>query len=266
MRAVREVQEVHEVHGLHHVTEPGVDGRDATSAIVTDVDITGLVERGLDVVPGVVASLASRFPRHVDRTELVRAGTLGVVEAAWRFDPSRGVPFERYAARRVRGAVLDALRAEDWVPRSVRAEARRIELVEYALTARLGRRPTAGEIGRELELSAERVDRVRAAAVAGLIDRLDADGDVFVPADDRDPGPTAALERAELLGYLRDALDGLTDRQRRVILGVFVEGRTTIDLAVELGVSRSRVSQLRSEAVAELRRRILARYEPAPVD
>jgi len=218
------------------------------------------------VVPGVVASLASRFPRHVDRAELIRAGTLGVVEAAWRFDPTRGVPFERYAAQRIRGAVLDAMRAEDWVPRSVRAEARRIELVEYALTARLGRRPTAGEIGRELDLTAERVEQVRAAAVAGLIDRLDADEDGRAPIDERDPGPAAALERAELLAYLRDALDGLSERHRRVILGVFVDGRTTIDLAVELGVSRSRVSQLRSEAVADLRRRILARYDSPPAD
>lgn len=251
---------------VRHTAEPGVDRHDGTGSVVTDVDITRLIERGLDVVPGVVASLASRFPRHVDRAELVRAGTVGVVEAAWRFDPSRGVPFERYAARRVRGAVLDAVRAEDWVPRSVRAEARRIEVVEYALTARLGRRPTAGEIGRELELPPERVDRVRAAAVVGLIDRLDVDGDGFAPVDDRDPGPTAALERAELLTYLHDALDGLTERHRRVVVGVFVEGRTTIDLAVELGVSRSRVSQLRAEAVADLRRRILARYEPSPAD
>lgn len=257
MRAVQEVPDT---------VQPGVHHHEATDRVVTDVDITRLVERGLDVVPGVVASLASRFPRHVDRAELVRAGTVGVVEAAWRFDPSRGVPFERYAARRVRGAVLDAVRAEDWVPRSVRAEARRIELVEYALTARLGRRPTAGEIGRELELSADRVDRVRAAAVAGLIDRLDVDADLLAPVDDRDPGPTAALERAELLGYLRDALGGLSERHRRVVVGVFVEGRTTIDLAVELGVSRSRVSQLRSEAVADLRRRILARYDSPRVD
>lgn len=260
---------VHEAHAVHEVQVAGSSVRrrvaDRTGATADD-DVTRLVERGLDVVPGVVASLASRFPRHVDRAELIRAGTLGVVEAAWRFDPTRGVPFERYAAQRIRGAVLDAMRAEDWVPRSVRAEARRIELVEYALTARLGRRPTAGEIGRELDLTAERVEQVRAAAVAGLIDRLDADEDGRAPIDERDPGPAAALERAELLAYLRDALDGLSERHRRVILGVFVDGRTTIDLAVELGVSRSRVSQLRSEAVADLRRRILARYDSPPAD
>ena len=241
-------------------------GPDVGADVAADVEVTRLVERGLDVVPGVVAALAARFPRHVDRGELIRAGTLAVVEAAWRFDPARGVPFERYAAQRVRGAVLDAVRAEDWVPRSVRAESRRIEIVESALTARLGRRPTAAEIGRELDLTPARVDRVRAAAVAGLVDRLDVDEDGRTPVDERDPGPTAALERAELLGYLRDALDGLTDRHRRVILGVFVEGRTTIDLAVELGVSRSRVSQMRSEAVADLRRRILARYDSLPAD
>jgi len=77
----------------------------------------------------VVASIAANFPRHVERAELIRAGALGVVEAAWRFDSNRGVPFERFVATRIRGAVLDAVRADDWAPRSLRAAARRIEIV-----------------------------------------------------------------------------------------------------------------------------------------
>jgi len=256
-------------HSIEHSSEPVSEhdpqrvSRHRTVLMrPNDAGIAALVEQGLDVVPVVVASLAARFPRHVDRAELLRAGILGVVEAAWRFDPTRGVPFERFAARRVRGAVLDAVRADDWMPRSVRAAARRIELVDTALTARFGRRPTAAEIGRELDLSADRVDRVRAAAAAGVIDRIDLFDDVPGTIDGQSVEPTAALEREELLVYLRDALGSLSDRHRRVILGQFVEGRTSLDLADELGVSRSRVSQLRSEALAELRRRITVRYEP----
>lgn len=225
-------------------------------------EVRDLVERGIDLVPGVVAAMAVNFPRHVDRAELVRAGSLGVVEAAWRFDPGRGVPFERFATQRVRGAVLDAVRAADWAPRSVRAAARRIEMVDGALTARFGRPATAAEIGHELGLDADRVDRIRAAVVKGSVGRL-AEGDDEGREDLVDlaiPEPTAALERAELLGYLVDAVHALPERLRRVILGQFAEGRTTIELAVELGVSRSRISQLRTEALDELRRRITGCY------
>lgn len=219
-------------------------------------EVRDLVERGIDLVPGVVAAMTANFPRHVDRAELVRAGSLGVVEAAWRFDPTRGVPFERFVTRRVRGAVLDAVRSSDWAPRSVRAAARRIELVEGALLARWGRQPSADEIGRELGLDGARVERVRAAVARSAIGRFDARPEVADEViDAAQPEPTAALERAELLGYLHDAVAALPDRQRRVIVGQFAEGRSSIELAVELGVSRSRVSQLRTEALDELRRR-----------
>ena len=236
----------------------GMHGSNGSSV---ESEVGELVRRGLDVVPGVVAALASRFPRHVDRAELVRAGSLGVVEAACRFDPARGVPFERFAAWRVRGAVLDAVRATDWTPRSVRSAARRIDLVEGALTARFGRRPTAAEIGRELGLEAAEVERTRATVAQGVLSRLESDDDTGGgPADESQPDPAASLERAELLGYLHDAIDSLSDRHRRVILGLYDEGRSTVDLAVELGVSRSRVSQLRAEALGELRRRISGCY------
>ena len=235
----------------------------ATDGAPMAPEVRRLIDRGLDLVPGIVAAMTTHFPRHVERAELVRAGSLGVVEAAWRFDPSRGVPFERFVTRRVRGAVLDALRADDWAPRSVRAAARRIELVEGALTARFGRRPTADEIGLEIGLDAVRVEGIRAAAVRAAVVRIDlapADGGDDGVVDHAQPEPTAALERAELLAYLVDAVASLPERQRRVILGLFGEGRTTLELASELGVSRSRVSQLRSEALESLRRRITGRY------
>ena len=244
----------------------GVRGEQLREETVDDERVRALIQRGLDIVPAMVNTMAANFPRHIDRNELVRAGSLGVVEAAWRFDPSLGVPFERFAVRRVRGAVLDAVRATDWAPRSVRAAARRVDLVESALTARHGRPVTAAEIGAEMGLDAAKVQRVRAAAARGFVDRLDdtADDGADGLVDHSQPEPTAALERAELLQYLDDAVGSLRERHRRVIIGQFAEGRSTAAIARELGVSASRVRQLRSEALDALRRRITGCYSATP--
>lgn len=235
-----------------------------------DPEVAVLVEQGLDLVPKVVASLSSQFPRHVERAELVLAGMVGLIEAAYRFDLARAVPFERFAATRIRGAVLDALRADDWVPRSLRSAARRIEVVESSLTARYGRKPTVAELSAESGTTPERVIEIRTLLARSAIAPLDRDdfddrggvdrAHTFVAADQ--PDVVDVLERAELLGYLRDALDELPTRQRRVILGQFLEGLTTAELATELGVTRSRVSQLRTVALHELRRSIAVHYSP----
>jgi len=237
-----------------------------------DPEVAALVERGLEVVPKVVASIAANFPRHVERAELIRAGALGVVEAAWRFDATRGVPFERFVALRIRGAVLDAVRAEDWAPRSLRSAARRIELVENALTARYGRRPTTEELAAESGTTVERVIKVKALLETSSIGRLDqgyseestSPNRSEEPADGSQLGVVELLEQAELLSYLREAIDELPLRQRRVILGHFVDGQSTAELASELGVTRSRISQLRTDALHELRRSITGHYGPVP--
>lgn len=237
-----------------------------------DPEVTARIEQGLAIVPKVVASLATNFPRHVERAELVRAGALGLVEAAWRYDSTRGVPFERYAATRIRGAVLDAVRAEDWAPRSVRAAARRIALVESSLTARYGRTPTTEELASEAGTSPERVLKVKALVAQSAVASLD--GQRSTPltseqgtdqiADLGQPDVVELLEQAELLRYLHEAVDALPRRQQIVIFGQFLEGRTTVDLAQELGVSRSRVSQMRADALDELRRSITGHYGPVP--
>ena len=86
----------------------------------TEAELNARIEANLPLVKHVVFQVAVHFPRHVDRDELARAGALGLVEAARRYDESRGVPFDRFAAQRIRGAILDAVRAADWAPRSVR--------------------------------------------------------------------------------------------------------------------------------------------------
>ena len=234
-----------------------------------DPEVAALVTHGVDVVPKVVASLSAHFPLHVERAELVRAGMVGLVEAAHRFDATRGIPFERFAASRIRGAVLDALRADDWVPRSLRMAARRIEMVETSLSVRYGRKPTDAELAAESGSSLERVNEVRALRERSALFSLDLT-DVRETAAHHPIETVAAseqrddfdqLERSELLGYLRDAINELPDRQRQIILGHFLDGRSTAELASELGVTRSRVSQLRTVALHELRRSISGHYD-----
>lgn len=222
----------------------------------------------LALVDRVVAHISGSFPAHVDRNELRRAGALGLVEAARRWDPDRGVPFEAYAALRIRGAVLDAVRAADWLPRPVRAMARRLDAAEQALVARLGRRPDERELTELLGVEVAEIRRIRALVARLAPIALDgpaagADEDtrlVDLVADVREHEPDELLEHRELLGYLHDAVDLLSERHRRVILGIFFDGRTSVDLAGELGVTESRVSQLRSEAIAQLRWGISSQY------
>lgn len=239
-----------------------------------DPEVVDLVERNLDLVTRTVAVLAARLPRHVEHEELRRAGALGLVEAAHRFDGTRGVPFPAFAVARIRGAVIDALRTVDWAPRAVRAAARRFDLVEGALTARLGRPATVTEIAAESGVDVDEVRRVRVMVSVASVDTIhrelgvDDDGaaiELLVDPDQSEPGDD--LVRAELVASLREALDSLPARQRRVIEGYFLEGRRSEELAVELHVTPSRISQLRTLGLAELRRAILGRDRPVgPVD
>ena len=227
------------------------------------------VERYLPLVEQVVVQVAVNFPRHVDRGELIRAGVLGLVEAAHRFDESRGVPFDRFAAQRIRGAVLDAVRAADWAPRSVRAMSRRVESTEQQLANRLARTPTAEELASALgttpvDLSNFR-DRVFRSVVLALDQRVSGESEDSTLIDglcDRTMlEPSEELESRELRAYLRDAVSLLPERHRLVVVGYFLEGRTSEQLAQLLGVTESRVSQLRSEALVMLREAIESQFD-----
>jgi RNA polymerase sigma factor for flagellar operon FliA len=236
-------------------------------------DTAALIEANLPLVHHVVLQVAGHFPRHVDRQELARAGALGLVEAAQRFDASRGVPFDRFAARRIRGAILDAVRAVDWAPRSVRALGRELEAVEQELANQRGTHPTTDDVAAAMgvapsDLSAIR-DRVYRSVVLALEHAVAGHGDEGetmvlgdVLADRTAAEPAESLEARELLGYLRDAIALLPERHRVVIVGYFLENRTSLELADELDVTESRISQIRSEALEMLRGGIDAQYAP----
>lgn len=234
-------------------------------------ELSRRIEDNLPLVKHIVFQVAVHFPRHVDREELARAGALGLVEAARRYDDDRGVPFERFAAQRIRGAILDAVRAADWAPRSVRTLARRLEAAEQRLASQLGRVPSPMEMADELGISKAELDRLQdrmfRSVVLALEHEVTDEGDedltlVDVLTDRNSVEPLEELESREMLGYLRDAVDLLPERQRLVIVGYFLEGRASQDLARFLGVTESRISQLRSEALEMLREGIESQYAP----
>jgi RNA polymerase sigma factor for flagellar operon FliA len=237
-------------------------------------ELSKLIEQHLPLVKHIVFQVAVHFPRHVERDELARAGALGLVEAARRYDAARGVPFDRFAAQRIRGAILDAVRAADWAPRSVRTLARKLESVEQRLATELGRVPSSVEMADALGMSRHELsrlqDRLFRSVVLALEHEVNDDTDedltlVDILCDRSSVEPLEELESRELHAYLRDAVSLLPERHRLVIVGYFLEGRTSLELARFLGVTESRVSQLRSEALAMLKEGIEAQYAGQPV-
>ncbi|NCG23094.1 MAG: FliA/WhiG family RNA polymerase sigma factor [Actinobacteria bacterium] len=234
-----------------------------------DSDLAEMIEKNLPLVKHVVFQVAVNFPRHVDRDELARAGALGLVEAARRYDEERGVPFERFAAQRIRGAILDSVRAADWAPRSVRNLARQLEQAEQHLATELGRVPNKEEVGEALGMNQSELSRLQDRMFRSIVLALDHETTdevekgltlVDVLVDEHSIEPSSELETRELHGYLRDAIGLLPERHRLVIIGYFLEGRTSQDLADFLGVTESRISQLRSESLLMLQGGIEAQY------
>lgn len=232
-------------------------------------DSARLIEQHLPLVRHIVFQVAVHFPRHVDRDELARAGALGLVEAARRFDEARGVPFDRFAAQRIRGAILDAVRAADWAPRSVRTLARKLEAAEQRLATELGRVPSIREMADDLGITLAELsklqDRLFRSVVLALEHEVTDDVDedltlVDVLVDRTAVEPLEELETRELHAYLRDAVALLPERQRLVVVGYFLENRTSLELARFLGVTESRISQIRSEALAMLKDGIESQY------
>jgi len=232
-------------------------------------ELAEMIEVNLPLVKHIVFQVAVHFPRHVDRDDLARAGALGLVEAARRYDESRGVPFERYAAQRIRGAILDSVRAADWAPRSVRNLARKLEGTEQRLATELGRIPTREEMAEALGMTRSELHRLQDRMFRSVVlalehettDEVEKDLTlVDVLVDHSSIEPSNELEIRELHSYMRDAISLLPERHRMVVIGYFLEGRTSQDLADFLGVTESRISQLRSESLLMLKEGIESQY------
>lgn len=218
-----------------------------------------LVMENVGLVKLLAHRLARRLPPQVEVSELMSIGTLGLIDAAGRYQPSLGVPFDAFARRRIHGAMLDALRELDWAPRSVRRMQRDLDDTLARLRYTLGREPQDEEIAEALSLGtpeyAKMLDQLRAAEVA-VVRQADTDEEgrsLLDVAMDSNDGPHAQLERREMRTLLVEALGRLPERERQILALSYQEELTLAEIGEVIGVGESRVSQLRTQAVARLR-------------
>jgi RNA polymerase sigma factor for flagellar operon FliA len=230
-----------------------------------------LVRQHLDIVSKAVSRVSARYPKHVDREELWNAGALGLVEAARRYDPETGIPFERYAMIRVRGAIIDSTRTRDWASRSVRRQARELDQAAADLRETHGRNPERAELAETLGISVQELDKIQARSASSMLLYLDHDQGGEGPTlrdtvvdEDLTTRPELALEQREMLGTLRVAVTNLTGVHREVVQRYYLDGALLQDIADDLGVTQARVSQIRSEALTSLRAYFGTLYEGAP--
>ncbi|WP_062384314.1 sigma-70 family RNA polymerase sigma factor [Demequina iriomotensis] len=220
-----------------------------------------LVEEHLALVGYNVNEVMARVPAHVSRADLMSAGSIALVRAARSFDESKGVPFARYASMRIRGALIDELRSMDWVSRGARQRARQVTEVSERLAAALGREPSRAEIASALGVSIAEVHAAHADGDARMLSIEAFDGAIADVVVDTSAGPLDAVVGAERIDYLRAGVECLPDKLRYVIEQLFMHDRPVVELAEELGVTRSRISQLRTEALSLLKDGLEANLE-----
>lgn len=218
-----------------------------------------LVMEHVGLVKAMASRLASRLPSQVEVSELISVGVLGLIDAAGRFKPSLGVPFDAFARRRIQGAMLDSLRDLDWAPRALRKLRRDVDGAMATLRADLKREPDANEIATALGVSEQEYDKIldqlRSADLA-TIRQASTDsegGSILDVAVDPSEGPHTRLERQELREYLARAIVQLPERERHILALYYDEELTLAEIGEVIGVGESRVSQLRTQAIARLR-------------
>jgi RNA polymerase sigma factor FliA len=228
-----------------------------SEAVRSEAEVEAIVTEHLPLCSFAVNAVASRIslPGHVSREDLLSCAKVALVEVARRFDPSAGATFATYALPRLQGAVLDELRSGDWASRSVRAAARRTDAAADALTIRLGRPPTREELAESLGVRREELDALQVDVHRAVMVSIDAEtGGEGGTLDLPDPGesPERAVLRGERARYLQDAIRALPDRLDEVVERNFFGGESLTDIAADLGVTLSRVSQMRARALTLL--------------
>jgi RNA polymerase sigma factor FliA len=217
------------------------------------------------LVKYVAGRVGTGLPAHVDIADLVQSGVFGLWDAISRFEPDRGLKFETYAMQRIRGAILDELRAQDWVPRSVRSRAREVERALERLESRLQRSATDAEVAVELGISVAELRELYAQLQLTSVIALDelmavGRGGTSIAEtlpDDTAQEPGAVLDSVESRRMLAEAVSQLTDRDRVVVSLYYFENLTLAEIGRVLGVTESRVCQLHTRAVLRLRSKLL---------
>jgi RNA polymerase sigma factor for flagellar operon FliA len=240
----------------------------AVAAAVDPAVRDQLVMAHVNLVKAMASRLRRRLPPQVELSELVSVGVLGLIDAAGRYQPSLGVPFDAFARRRIHGAMLDALRGLDAVPRSMRKLQRQAEDATARLRQSLGREPESDEIaaalGMDLNDYCRVLDDLQATEVATVRGRGHSGSHVNLIdlVIDDDGGPHVTFERVELRHRLAEALRRLPIREQQVLSLSYVEEMTLADIGRVFGIGESRVSQIRTQAVLRLRSLLRPVIEP----
>jgi RNA polymerase sigma factor for flagellar operon FliA len=220
-------------------------------------DVDALVTEHLPLAAFAVNAVAARIslPSHVSREDLLSCAKVALVEVARRFDPSAGASFATYALARLQGAVLDELRSGDWASRSVRAAARRTDAAADALAMTLGRPPTRAELAESLGMARSDLESLQVDVHRAVMVSIDAEtgpdgGSLDLP--DTGESPERAVLRSERSRCLHEAIRQLPDRLDEVVERNFFGGESLTDIAADLGVTLSRVSQMRARALTLL--------------
>jgi len=225
-----------------------------------------IVHKYLPLVKYVAGKISVNLPSHVEINDLINEGILGLIDAIGKYDDSRGVKFETYATTRISGAILDALRAMDWVPRAVRQKARELERVFASLENQIGRVPADEEVAKAMGLKLKEYHtlllKIRGTSILSLEEFLPNEkGHEVALLDtlkDSGPDPTHQVESAEVKSALAQAVESLPQQERTVISLYYFEGLTLKDIKSVLNVSESRVSQIHAQAVIRLRSKLKA--------
>ena len=221
------------------------------------------------LVKFVAGRVAAGLPQNIEQADLVSYGIFGLIDAIDKFDPARGFKFETYAISRIKGAIIDELRSIDWVPRSIRAKARAIERAYSKLENELRRSPGDAEVAAELGVSEEELNSTLSQiSFVGLValDELLAAGNsgsdkggsatVGDTIADRAHDPVEAFETDEMKHLLADAINRMPDRERLVLTLYYLEGLTLAEIGKLLNVTESRVCQIHTKSILQLRGRL----------
>lgn len=226
--------------------------RDCKSSEIRDAIIINY----LPLVKIVAGRLAIGLPPYVDKDDLISNGFFGLLDAIARYDNMRGVKFETYAAVRIRGAILDALRAQDWIPTTIRQKARQYEQVLAKLEHRLGRSATTQEIIAELGLSIDQYNQLLSQLNAATIIPLEDFTKSEIPSNLLF-NPSQSVEDGDVKNALGKAIDRLPEKERLVICLYYYEGLTLKEISLIMNLSEARISQLHTKATFRMRGALL---------
>jgi len=221
-----------------------------------------LIVAHLPLAKYLVKRMVAHLPPHLDEEELMSAAVMGLITSAERFDPARGIQFKTFAEQRIKGMLLDELRSQDWLSRSVRTKYKRLEREFAVLRQRLGRDPTGEEVAAEMGLGLNQYHRlleeVHTFSIVSLNDSWEDDEGSSVSLQDMVPdknavNPQDQMQSRELIEALGQSIDILPEKERLVITLYYYEELNLKEIGAVLGLTESRASQLHSQAIVRLR-------------